>query len=645
MCGIVGFIDSRERHTASEQIVSQMAACLHRRGPDAQGVWGDAEARVHVAHRRLSIIDLSEAGAQPMVSADGRWVIVYNGELYNTAELAAELDTRGVRLRGSSDTEVLLEGIALWGLSATLQRINGMFAFAVWDRSERVLSLARDRLGIKPLYWAEQNGLFLFTSELSALTPHPGWRPTLNRDAVAAYMRYGYVPTPHSIWREAHKLAPGQYLQFSPGKPVAVESYWSLARVRQEAADNLWRDPAAMVDALDELLRDAVKRQMVADVPLGAFLSGGIDSSLVVALMQAQSTQPVRTFSIGFNEDGYDEAQHAKAVAAHLGTEHHELYVASGHAREVLPQVASFYDEPFSDSSQIPTFLVSELARSQVTVALSGDGGDESFAGYGRYALGEQMWGRVNRVPRWLRLGLSSGIQALNESQWDRVGRLLPEKLRPGMLGMRAHRMARRIRSSRATDIYLSLLSQWHVPNQLVIGGSEPALLAADAQLEHSIPNMLDRMQFIDSMMYLPDDILTKVDRASMGVSLECRVPLLDHRVVEFAWRVPAAMRKRDGTGKWPLREVLYRYVPRELIDRPKMGFGVPIDHWLRGELKEWAWSLLSPEALAQHGVLQPAPIMAAWDAHQSGEEDMHYPLWTVLMLQDWLNHQAGYAD
>lgn len=642
MCGIVGFIDMRMCHAEPERLVADMARCLHRRGPDAQGTWADADAGVFLAHRRLSIIDLSEAGAQPMVSADGRWVIVYNGELYNTAELAADLERADGGLRGSSDTEVLLEGIAHWGLAATLKRSNGMFAFAVWDRAERVLHLARDRLGIKPLYWAEQDGLFLFTSELSALAAHPGWRPTLNRDAVTAYMRYGYVPAPHTIWCEAHKLVPGQHVQFRPGQPVTIEAYWSLEEVRAQAAGEQWHNPQATVDALDELLRDAVRRQMVADVPLGAFLSGGIDSSVVVALMQAQSQRPVSTFSIGFNEDGYDEAQHARAVAAHLGTEHHELYVASGHAREVLPEVAALYDEPFSDSSQIPTYLVSELARTQVTVALSGDGGDESFAGYGRYALGQRLWRQVNRVPRWLRSGLSSGIRVLSEDQWDRVGRVLPRSLRPGMLGMRAHRMARRIRSSRQTEIYLSQLSQWQSPEQLVVGGHEPALLAADISLERRIPGMLDRMQFIDTLMYLPDDILTKVDRASMGVSLECRVPLLDHRVVEFAWRVPAAMREQDGTGKWPLREVLYRYVPRALVDRPKMGFGVPIDHWLQDELKEWAWSLLSPQALAEQGVLRSEPILAAWDAHQSGEQDMHYPLWTVLMLQDWLRRQTG---
>lgn len=644
MCGIVGFVDKRFLPPDPEGVAGAMADHMRRRGPDAGGVWGDAEAGVFLAHRRLSIIDLSPGGAQPMVSADGRWVISYNGELYNTDELAEDLRHQGFVARGSSDTEVLLEGIARWGIEKTLTRANGMFAFAAWDRSQRRLYLARDRLGIKPLYWAQAGGLFLFASDLGALSSHPSWRPTLNRDAIAAYLRFGYIPAPDTIWREAHKLRPGHFLVYGDGREPRSVPYWSLDEVQSAAQQERWRDPIAAVDALDELLRDAVGRQMVSDVPLGAFLSGGIDSSVVVALMQAQSARSVQTFSIGFNEQGYDEAQHAKAVARHLGTDHHELYIAPGHAVEVLPEVAGLYDEPFSDSSQIPTYLVSELARSRVTVALSGDGGDESFGGYGRYAVGQQLWSRVARVPGWLRGGLSSTMRLLDEPQWDRVGSLLPRSLRPAMLGMRVHRLARRIRSSTATEIYLSQLSQWHQPEQLVIGGREAPTIAADAALERRLPDMLDRMQYIDTLMYLPDDILTKVDRASMGVSLECRVPLLDHRVVEFAWRIPVAWRQRDGTGKWPLRQVLYRYVPRSLVDRPKMGFGVPIDHWLRSELKDWAWSLLSPGALERTGVIHAAPVIAAWNAHQSGEQDLHYRLWTILMLQDWLGRQSGYS-
>jgi len=643
MCGIAGFFDANGHCEDPDRVVRRMAARLALRGPDAQDVWVDKDCGVYLGHRRLAVIDVSPAGAQPMGSADQRWVICYNGELYNSAEIARELATVGVRLSGGSDTEVLVEAVAHWGVEDALARLNGMFAFALWDRSRRVLYLARDRLGIKPLYWGEMTGNFLFASELAALAQHPAWQPTLDRESVALYMRYGYVPAPRSIWQQAHKLEPGHYLRYRPGQGVQISSYWSMAEVQSSAGRAPWEDaPEAAVVALDKLLRDAVKRQMVADVPLGAFLSGGIDSSLVVALMQAQSDRPVRTFSIGFNEPGYNEAQHALAVARHLGTDHHELYVEPSHARDVLPTVIDLYDEPFADSSQIPTYLVSQLARGHVTVALSGDGGDECFAGYSRYPAGQQLWQEIDRVPGWLRGGASAVLRAMPESAWDAIGSVLPRSIRPAALGMRVHRLARRIRSSTATEIYTSLLSQWHRPEELVIGAQEPMSVARDAALERRIPGMLDRMQFVDMVTYLPDDILTKVDRASMGVSLECRVPLLDHRVVEFAWRIPAAVRQRDGLGKWPLREVLYRYVPRELVERPKMGFGVPIDSWLRGPLKDWAWGLLSPEALQRHGVLHSGPVLAAWEMHQSGVQDLHYPLWTALILQDWLDRHGG---
>lgn len=643
MCGISGFVDPEGYCADPQRVVREMAARLIQRGPDAEGYWQDATARVYLGHRRLAVIDISENGAQPMQSASGRWVISYNGELYNAAELAADLAASGVMLRGSSDTEVLLEGIAHWGVAETLTRLNGMFAFAAWDRAGRQLYLARDRLGIKPLYWGEMNGNLLFASELSALEAHPAWKPMLDRESVALYMRFGYVPAPRSIWREAKKLEPGQYLVYAPHRPVQIQRHWSLAEAQAAGSVRPWRGcPEMAVSALDKLLRDAVKRQMVSDVPLGAFLSGGVDSSLVVALMQAQSQRPVTSFSIGFDELGYDEAQHARAVARHLGTDHHELYVRSGDVLEALPSVADLYDEPFADSSQIPTYLVSRLARSHVKVVLSGDGGDECFAGYSRYPLGLQMWREVGRVPGWMRCGISRALQGVSEQTWDRAARALPGPMRPNALGMRVHRLATRLRSSTATEIYCSLLSQWHAPDELVIGACEPRSLVTDPALEQRIPQMLDRMQFIDMSTYLPDDILTKVDRASMGVSLECRVPLLDHRLVEFAWTIPAAMREQDGHGKWPLRAVLYRYVPRALVDRPKMGFGVPIDSWLRGPLKEWAWSLLSPAALQRHGVLRPEPVLAAWDLHQSGDQDLHYPLWTALMLQNWLGRHSG---
>lgn len=641
MCGITGFVARPGLSGDPLQVLRAMNDAIVHRGPDADGLWSDADAGVFLGHRRLSIIDLSPAGAQPMVSCCGRWVLCYNGELYNTPELRDELDSAGQVFRGSSDTEVLLAGIACWGVRDALRRLNGMFAFAAWDRQERTLHLARDRLGIKPLYWGEASGSLLFASELSAFNHHPAWRPELDREAITLYMRYGYVPAPRTIWRQAQKLVPGHHLVWREGDEPRSEAYWAMETVVRQGRGNPWRGtPEAAVDELHDLLADAVGRQMVSDVPLGAFLSGGIDSSTVVALMQAQSGRPVKTFSIGFKEQGYDEAQHARAVARHLGTEHHELYVAPKHAREVLPDVAALYDEPFADSSQIPTYLVSQLARGDVTVTLSGDGGDECFAGYSRYPEGLRLWQEIDRVPGWLRRSVSGALQVIPEAGWDGVGGLIPARWRPQAMGMRVHRLARRVGSATAAQIYTSLLSQWHQPEQLVVGAKEPMSVARDEKLVQLMPDMLDRMQYIDTVSYLPDDILTKVDRASMGVSLESRVPLLDHRVVEFAWRLPPALRRLDGEGKWPLRQVLYRYVPRELVDRPKMGFGVPIDAWLRGPLKEWAWSLLSPNAVARHGVLRPGPIQAAWDMHQSGEHDLHYPLWTVLMLHDWLDRQ-----
>lgn len=642
MCGITGFIRRGGSEGDPLQVLRTMNDCLVHRGPDADGLWSDADAGVYLGHRRLSIIDLSPAGAQPMVSGCGRWVICYNGELYNTSELRGELEASGQSFRGSSDTEVLLAGIACWGVREVLKKLNGMFAFAAWDRQARELHLARDRLGIKPLYWGWAGDDLLFGSELSVFAPHPRWRPSLDRESIVLYLRYGYIPAPRTIWQEAQKLAPGHHLSWRPGERPRLASYWSLDEVVQRGREQRWDDtPEAAVDALHDLLMDAVGRQMVSDVPLGAFLSGGIDSSTVVALMQAQSERPVKTFSIGFNEAGYNEAQHAKAVARHLGTEHHELYVEPFHALEVLPEVARLYDEPFADSSQIPTYLVSQLARADVTVALSGDGGDESFSGYQRYPEALRLWREIDRVPRWLRHSVSDVLTRIPESAWERGGGMIPRRWRPPALGMRVHRLARRIRSATAAEIYTSLLSQWHQPDRLVVGGKEPMSLARSEALARSHPDMMDRMQYIDTLSYLPDDILTKVDRASMGVSLESRVPLLDHRVVEFAWRMPPELRCLDGNGKWLLRQVLYRHVPRALVDRPKMGFGVPIDAWLRGPLKEWAWSLLSPQALAQHGVLRSEPILEAWKLHQSGEQDLHYPLWTVLMLQDWLQRNG----
>lgn len=615
-----------------------MGNSLFHRGPDDGGTWCDAAAGIGLAHRRLSVVDLSPLGHQPMSSHSGRFVIAYNGEVYNFADLRVELEAAGCHFNGHSDTEVILEGCAAWGVEATARKLIGMYAFALWDRQDRTLWLVRDRLGIKPLYWGLFDGLLVFGSELKALTAHGGWRSEIDREALCAYMRHGYVPAPRSIWRGVRKLAPAGILMVQPGAAPVETTYWSAERVVTEGIAH--RDRQGMSDAeaterLDLLLRDAIGRHMVADVPLGAFLSGGYDSSTVVALMQAQSSRPVKTFSIGFHEKGYDEARHAKAVAAHLGTEHTELYVEPDHALKVVPRLPHWYDEPFADSSQIPTFIVSEMTRSHVTVALSGDGGDELFAGYNRYTLAGKLWKYVEPVPPGLRRLASRVLRGVAPGTWDRLLSPLGQPL----IGDKLHKLGATLADS-SDALYRGLISQWHDPESVVRGGREPAGILHDAGLAARLPNFLDRMQFCDLVTYLPDDILTKVDRATMAVALEARVPLLDHRVVEFAWSLPQHLKQRGNQSKWLLRQVLYRYVPRDLMERPKMGFGVPIDAWLRGPLRDWAESLLDARRLEQEGFLNPAPIRAAWDQHLSGRRNRQYPLWTVLMFQSWLEHQ-----
>lgn len=616
-----------------------MGQTIVHRGPDDGGVWMDEDAGVGLVHRRLSILDLSPLGHQPMHSHAGRFVIAYNGEVYNFPELRAELEAHGCRFNSHSDTEVILEGCATWGVAQTVRKLNGMFAFALWDRVDRVLWLARDRLGIKPLYWGWFDGLLVFGSELKALKAHGGWDAAIDREAVCAFMRHGYVPAPRSIWRGVNKLAPGTLLIARAGAAPVEECYWSAEEVARQgiaarAGHGVTRSEA--VDQLDQLLRDAVGRQMVADVPLGAFLSGGYDSSVVAALMQAQSSQPVKTFSIGFSEQGYDEAPHAKAVAAHLGTDHTELYVQPEHALEVVPRLPRWYDEPFADSSQIPTFLVSEMTRGHVTVALSGDGGDELFAGYNRYRLASRIWKYLSPVPRPLRRGIGDLLRRVAPSRWDSL--LAPIGL--ARAGDKLHKLADVLADSNDA-LYRRLVSQWPMPERVVQQVCEPAGILADPSLPCRIPDFLDRMQYCDLVTYLPDDILTKVDRASMAVSLEVRVPLLDHRVVEYAWTLPQSLKLRGRDSKWLLRQVLYRYVPRQLLERPKMGFGVPLDSWLRGPLRDWAESLLDANVLRQQGFLDPAPVRAAWADHLSGRRNLQYPLWTVLMFQAWLETQG----
>ena len=662
MCGLVGFLTAGQwaRDESAPALLARMADAVVHRGPDGAGYWHDAASGVALGHRRLSVLDLSSAGAQPMRSACGRYVITFNGEIYNHLDLRRDL-TGAVpprpaagppyAWRGHSDTETLLSGFTAWGIRATIERCIGMFAFAVWDTAERTLTLARDRLGEKPLYYGWQGqgagACFLFGSDLRALRAHPAFAAGINRDALALYMRHNCVPAPHAIYEGIHKLPPGQLLTVSlTQREPRLTSYWSLSRLAEQgvAAPFSGGDCEA-VDALEALLKDAVRRQMLADVPLGAFLSGGIDSSTVVALMQAQSSRPVKTFTIGFSEAGYNEAVQAKAVARHLGTEHTELYVSPQQALDVVPRLPELYSEPFADSSQIPTFLVSQLARRQMTVSLSGDAGDELFCGYTHYALARDLWARMRRVPRGVRALGAAAIRALPPGAWNALVMplrpLLPDGLRRADLGDKLYKGADVLDVRSMSELHFRLFTHWD-PAGLVLGGTEPATCRRGESLPLAGLDGVQRMMALDTITYLPDDILVKVDRAAMGVSLETRVPLLDHRVVTFAWQLPQHMKLRGGVCKWALRQVLYRHVPQALVERPKMGFGVPIDAWLRGPMRDWAESLLDARRLRSERFFDPAPIRKIWAEHLSGHRDGQHLLWDVLMFQAWLEEQRA---
>lgn len=648
MCGLAGFLSEKKLECA-DSLLHGMAGPISHRGPDASGYWHDDAGSVGLAHRRLSILDLSEAGSQPMHSPSGRFVIVFNGEIYNHKDIRERIDAlpQGMLAwRGHSDTETLLTGFDCFGIEATVGMAIGMFAFAVWDQQTGTLTLGRDRLGEKPLYYGWQGDTFLFGSELKALRAHPAFKAVINRGALCLFLRHAYIPAPYSIYEGIAKLPPGSLLAVSHQRREPVISrYWSGAAAAENGVVNPFAGPAEQaVDELETLLKDAVGRQMVADVPLGAFLSGGIDSSTVVALMQAQSARPVKTFTIGFHEQGYNEAEHAMAVARHLGTEHTELYVTAEQALGVIARLPTLYDEPFADSSQIPTFLVSQLARQHVTVSLSGDAGDELFCGYNRYQLTQKLWRKLSLVPRPVRSLVAKAVTGVSPDAWNRLieatGALLPHAARVAQLGDKLHKGAGVLTSKTVDDLYLGLVSQWQDPASVVIGGIEPSTLLRGNAPELTGLSDVERMMALDLLTYLPDDILTKVDRAAMGVSLETRVPFLDHRVVEWAWHLPQAMKLHHGQSKWILRQVLYRYVPRTLIERPKVGFGVPIDAWLRGPLRPWAEALLEESRLEKEGYLHPAHIRQRWEEHLSGRRNWQYQLWNVLMFQVWLESQ-----
>ena len=672
MCGITGFWQLNDFAAEGARVTAtQMAEKIAYRGPDDCGVWLDDKAGVALAHRRLSIVDLSPAGHQPMLSASGRYVMVFNGEIYNHLDLRRELDNTGllryarnddpdvssrspegrgdpVAWRGHSDTETLLAGFEAWGIEVTLKKTVGMFAIALWDCDEKVLTLARDRVGEKPLYYGFQNNTFLFGSELKALKAHPDFNAEIDRDVICLYLRHCYIPAPYSIYKGIKKLLPGTYLQLPLGGEIDVlhtskpKVYWTLIEGAQQAITMPFvGSDADAIAALDTQLKQSIGLQMMADVPLGAFLSGGVDSSAVIALMQAQSARPIKTFTIGFAENGFDEAVYAKKVAQHLGTDHTELYVSSRDAMDVIPQLGRMYDEPFADSSQIPTFLVSKMAKSHVTVSLSGDAGDELFCGYNRYMLAN-TWEQVVRIPFGFRKMAGRLIKAIPPTAWDAVFQQLNKlKTLPPDMGGKLDKLASRLVTvDGANELYYSLVSELEHPEEVVVGGQEPATWLTEAGMRSTFGDAKLHMMLMDTMTYLPDDILVKVDRAAMANSLETRVPFLDHRVVELAWRLPMSMKVRNGSSKWILRQVLYQYVPKDLIERPKAGFGIPLADWLRGPLKGWVEDMLDEVRLRQEGFFNHKIIRTKWDEHLSGKFNHMSLLWSVLMFQSWLDEE-----
>lgn len=642
MCGISGFwIRGGGKKALLEEGIANMAEALSHRGPDDTGAWVEEKSGVALGHKRLSILDLSQRGHQPMISYCGRYIIVYNGEVYNFRELRARLENEGVNFKSECDTEVVISALSKWGIAEALKHFNGMFAFALWDRKEQKLYLARDRIGIKPLYYSVQNGILFFASELKAMRAHESFRPEIDREALALFFRYNYIPTPYSIYRHTQKLKQGHYLAVDNTFHLRQFCYWDAEEMVREGAERPYKkSDKEAVEETECLLFDAVTKRMVSDVPLGVFLSGGVDSSTIAALMQKRSAAPVRTFTVGFHETGYNEAPYAKEIAGHLGTNHTELYVTPEEAIESIPKLPEIYDEPFSDMSQIPTFLISKLTRRFVTVSLSGDGGDETFGGYNRYIWTHRIWYGTVLLPYSAKLGISRLIKNISPESWNDISRALgalaPGIFKQRLFGEKMYKLADVMTSRSLDECYINLASHWKKPAELVLCSREPITLPQNNRMRHDIKSFLEKMMFLDLMTYLPDDILTKVDRASMAVGLEARVPLLDHRIIQFSKRLPLSYKMRNRTDRWVLRQVLYKHIPRRLIDRPKMGFILPLDGWLRRPLRDWAEEHLNEKRIRADGILNPAPIRKIWNEHLSGKRNWHTYIWDVLMFQAW---------
>lgn len=649
MCSIVGIWDIVAQ-SSIEQLqtdVGKMINTLKHHGPDNKGSWVDVNAGIALGQRRLTILDFfSEGQKPPMLSLDGRYVISFNGKIYNCRQLRNALESSGYRFRGNSDTETVLVAVQNWGLEGAISRFVGMFTFALWNVSARKLHLVRDRLGEKPLYYGWLGNKFLFASELKALRKHPDFRADINRNALTLYLRHNYIPAPYSIYNGIYKLLPGSILTITSDQPKVYPEpyiYWSICDVAEAGSRNRFTGTKEeAIEQLDKILKESVKHQMLSDTPLGAFLSGGIDSSTIVALTQSQSSQPVKTFTIGLREPAYNEAENAKGIAEHLGTEHTELYLEPDVVMDAIPCLPTLYDEPFADSSQIPTYLVAQLARQQVGICLSGDGGDELFSGYNRHILVPRIWNKICWIPLPLRRMLAHILQRRSPAKWDALFQLfypvLPTRYKYRLFGDKLHKLADVLGFENPLMIYYSLVSFWRNTDNIVIGGTEPLTEITNKEKWASLDELVEQMMYLDTCSYLPDDILVKVDRASMGAGLESRIPYLDHRVVEFAWHLPMSMKIRNGETKWILRQVLYQYVPRKLMEQPKMGFGIPIVTWLRGPLREWAEGLLHEKRLREEGFFQPEPIRQKWQEHLSGKYNWQHHLWGVLMFEAWLD-------